>query len=99
MRRFLVAKASVLVTRFFRKEELMAKQTSTRSSSAPPKRKVSSAPPAPTTDIAVAPAMPRDAPTHEQIAARALEIYRARGSADGNELSDWLRAESELRAP
>ena len=78
----------------------MAKQTSTRSSSAPPKRKVSSAPPAPTTDIAVAPeAMPRDAPTHEQIAARALEIYRARGSADGNELSDWLRAESELRAP
>lgn len=77
----------------------MAKQTSTRSSSTPPKRKRSGAPPAPETDVAAAEGI-RTEPTHEQIAARALEIYLARGgSNDGNELSDWLKAERELRAP
>ena len=82
----------------------MAKQTSTRSSSTTPKQKRSSAPPAsmpkPMNDVAATDGMrSRGEPTHEQIAARALEIYRARGSSDGNELSDWLKAESELRAP
>ena len=37
-------------------------------------------------------------PTHEQIALRAYHIYLERGSAPGNELEDWTRAERELVA-
>jgi hypothetical protein len=37
-------------------------------------------------------------PTHEAIAQRAFELYLARGEAGGDEMSDWLRAETELRA-
>jgi hypothetical protein len=36
-------------------------------------------------------------PTHEQIAARAYELYLARGSMDGYSEEDWLLAEAELR--
>jgi hypothetical protein len=36
-------------------------------------------------------------PTHEEIAARAYEIYLARGSLDGYSEEDWLLAEAELR--
>ena len=36
-------------------------------------------------------------PTHEQIAARAYELYLARGSVDGYSEEDWLLAEAELR--
>lgn len=36
------------------------------------------------------------APTHEQIAARAKEIYLARGNQPGHEVDDWLQAEYEL---
>ena len=36
--------------------------------------------------------LPRDA-----IAARAYELYLARGGADGRDLDDWLQAEQELR--
>ena len=36
-------------------------------------------------------------PTHAAIAQRAFELYQARGQAGGDEMSDWLRAESELR--
>lgn len=32
----------------------------------------------------------------EQIRARAYELYELRGRADGNELDDWLLAESQL---
>jgi len=32
----------------------------------------------------------------EQIRRRAYELYGQRGSTDGNELGDWLRAESEV---
>ena len=40
----------------------------------------------------------RDAePTHEEIAARAYELYLARGSLDGYSEEDWLLAEAELR--
>jgi hypothetical protein len=36
------------------------------------------------------------APSKEQIARRAYEIYLARGEAPGKELKDWLQAEAEL---
>ena len=36
-------------------------------------------------------------PTHEQISARAYELYLARGSVDGYSDEDWLLAEAELR--
>lgn len=38
----------------------------------------------------------RSAPTHEEIALRAYEIYLERGGAPGSALEDWTRAESEL---
>jgi hypothetical protein len=38
-------------------------------------------------------------PTREEIALRAYEIYLERGSARGNELEDWTRAERELLQP
>ena len=36
-------------------------------------------------------------PSHEDIAARAYELYLARGSVDGYSEEDWLLAEAELR--
>lgn len=36
-------------------------------------------------------------PAHEDIAARAYELYLARGSMDGYSEEDWLLAEAELR--
>ena len=43
---------------------------------------------------------PEAAPTDEEIRCRAHEIYRARcdSGADGDEVSDWIAAECELRA-
>ena len=38
----------------------------------------------------------KPAPTHEQIAMRAYELYLARGSQPGHEAEDWLTAEAEL---
>jgi hypothetical protein len=35
-------------------------------------------------------------PSHQQIAARAFELYQARGEVPGHEEEDWLRAEREL---
>jgi hypothetical protein len=35
-------------------------------------------------------------PTHEQIAARAYQIFQERGDTPGDPLSDWVRAEREL---
>jgi hypothetical protein len=35
-------------------------------------------------------------PTYEEIAARAYQIYRERGNAPGDPMSDWVRAEREL---
>ena len=34
--------------------------------------------------------------THEEIAARAYELFRARGGEPGHEIDDWLQAEYEL---
>jgi DUF2934 family protein len=39
----------------------------------------------------------KSAPTHDEIAFRAYEIYLERGATPGNELEDWTRAECELR--
>jgi len=36
-------------------------------------------------------------PTQGEIALRAYHIFLERGSTPGNELEDWLRAESELK--
>jgi hypothetical protein len=36
-------------------------------------------------------------PTHDEIAARAYELYLARGSLDGYSEEDWMLAEAELR--
>jgi hypothetical protein len=36
------------------------------------------------------------APSHEEIAYRAYEIYLEHGFHEGNDLSDWLAAEKEL---
>lgn len=38
----------------------------------------------------------KSAPTHEEIALRAYEIYLERGGAPGDALQDWTRAEREL---
>jgi Protein of unknown function (DUF2934) len=38
-------------------------------------------------------------PSPDEIAARAHEIFLARGAASGMELDDWLRAERELCFP
>mgnify|MGYP001577554257 CR=1 FL=1 len=34
---------------------------------------------------------------HNTIARKAYELYLARGKANGHEVEDWLRAETELR--
>ena len=39
----------------------------------------------------------RGSVTTDEIAERAYEIYQARGSTDGQDMDDWLRAERELR--
>jgi len=38
----------------------------------------------------------KSAPTQDEIARRAYEIYLERGAAPGHELEDWTRAEREL---
>ena len=38
----------------------------------------------------------KSAPTQEDIARRAYQIYLERGGAPGHELEDWTRAEREL---
>jgi DUF2934 family protein len=40
---------------------------------------------------------PRDAPTQEEIRARAYHLYLERGGTDGMHEDDWYRAEQELR--
>ena len=38
----------------------------------------------------------KSAPTHEEVALRAYEIYLERGRTPGDALEDWTRAEREL---
>lgn len=42
-------------------------------------------------------ARPEPAPSREQIAQRAYEIYQQRGGGEGQEMDDWIRAEQELK--
>jgi len=37
-------------------------------------------------------------PTHDEIAARAYQIYQERGYTPGDPMLDWLQAEQELSA-
>ncbi len=37
------------------------------------------------------------APSHDEIASRAYEIYLSRGASPGRDLDDWLEAERELQ--
>ncbi len=46
---------------------------------------------------ASSPAPVKAAPTREQIAKRAYEIYLARGQSPGHENEDWAQAERELK--
>jgi hypothetical protein len=39
----------------------------------------------------------RAAASREKIAGRAHELYRQRGGEQGNDVGDWLRAETELK--
>ncbi len=39
-----------------------------------------------------------DAPTHDEIALMAYEIYLSRGATDGQDLEDWFQAERTLFA-
>ena len=48
------------------------------------------------TELTVAPVAPKMAPSREDIARRAYEIYVARGKTDGRDLEDWIQAEREL---
>jgi hypothetical protein len=88
----------------------MAKQTSSKSSggAAPgaAKKKRTSEAPAPITERilkadpvvviqdGIRSSEPKPAPTHEQIALRAFELYQQRSAGA---LNDWLSAERELR--
>jgi hypothetical protein len=38
----------------------------------------------------------RRAPTHDEIAQLAFNLYESRGRQDGHDVEDWLRAEQEL---
>jgi len=38
----------------------------------------------------------KPAPTHDEIAARAYQIYQERGYTPGDPMQDWLQAEREL---
>ena len=40
--------------------------------------------------------MPNQLPTHQEIAARAYQLYVERGRLPGHEMDDWLQAEYEL---
>ncbi len=48
--------------------------------------------------IALSPDAPqaRTAPTEEEIAQRAYEIFLQRGGDHGNDIEDWLQAERQL---
>jgi hypothetical protein len=50
-----------------------------------------------TQPVAQMPVRPPQAPTTEQIARRAYEIFLARGGEHGHDQEDWAQAERELR--
>jgi hypothetical protein len=44
------------------------------------------------------PAVTKFAPTHEDIAKKAFELFASRGMTDGDDKHDWFKAEAELRS-
>ena len=42
--------------------------------------------------------VPNHAPSEQEIAARAYEIFLSHDASDGHDLDDWLQAERELTA-
>jgi len=75
----------------------------TKAAEKAPKAAAAAKPAAPTTAIAetktevvATKVAAKPAPTREQIARRAFELFVARGGANGNALEDWVRAEREL---
>ena len=75
-----------------------SEKTTTRAPAARSKKTVRGATSAPMQARASRQAAPAPAPSLEQIAARAYELFEARGHAHGHHDEDWLRAEAELCA-
>ena len=50
------------------------------------------------TEIAEIPMNAIGAPSEQEIAIRAHELYLERGAEQGHAMDDWLRAEEELKA-
>jgi len=46
----------------------------------------------------IAPKVFQPMPSHQQISARAYEIYQSSGYADGRDQQDWFQAEREMFA-
>ena len=77
----------------------MAKQAVSRTkASTPRKRRADMMAPAVEPIMAAPMLAAPPMPSHQAIAQRAFELYQARGEAAGDEVADWLRAESELRS-
>ncbi|RKH36065.1 DUF2934 domain-containing protein [Corallococcus sicarius] len=82
----------------------MARQNSQKSPQSPAPKSTSERPQAPqaqpapqaASNSATATRSP-PAPTNEQIARRAYEIYQARGGTHGSSEQDWFQAERELK--
>jgi hypothetical protein len=83
---FLLSNATALYMRFMK---LIGRKTVKSEKVSAPKMKTAST--AKTAAVSTA------EPTHDEIAARAYELYLARGSVDGYNAEDWMLAEAELR--
>jgi hypothetical protein len=89
---FLVTRQRALVGNFAGKEESMAtKQTNSRSTPPPSKKKTESKAPS-----RMDGANSAHSPSRDDIAQRAFALYQARGESGGDPLEDWLAAEREL---
>jgi len=51
-----------------------------------------------TSDTVKKPRKAKTAPTHDEIAARAYQIYQERAYTPGDPIQDWLQAEREIKA-
>ncbi|RKH49825.1 DUF2934 domain-containing protein [Corallococcus llansteffanensis] len=78
----------------------MARQNSQKMPQSPAPKSTPERPQDPTAQPAAsanATRSPSPAPTNEQIARRAFEIYQARGGTHGSSEQDWFQAERELK--
>lgn len=51
-----------------------------------------------TSEATKKPRTKKSGPTHDEVAARAYQIYQERGYTAGDPMQDWLQAERELAA-